>query len=131
MFETAAVGDGSATLRWKKNVEPDIAGYKIYYGIRPGRYEGVIKTVDGARISNDFTPGRNYIQVTLNNAVVEENRARDRSGMLDYPIIRNDVLYYFAVSAYDSYRIDTSYNHESGYSTEITARPTPGSEITR
>ena len=41
------------------------------------------------------------------------------------------VLYFFAVTGYDTYRPDTPYNHESPVSKEVTARPFPGSEITR
>lgn len=131
MLETTGTGDGSVTLRWKKNVEPDIAGYNVYYGIQPGKYNGVIRLINGQRISNALNPRRNHVEVRLTNGIIEENRALDGTGVLEYPLLKNDILYYFAVSAYDSYRVGTVYNHESELSTAITARPVPGSEINR
>ncbi len=116
-------------LRWKKSVEHDILGYRIYYGTTPGRYEGIIGTVGGRRIDNALAGGKNYIEIDVNNALIEENAALDRRKLLGFPVIKNNVLYFFAVSAYDSYRPDTPHNHESELSKEITARPFAGSEI--
>jgi hypothetical protein len=127
-LEAAGAGDRTVILKWKKNTESDIMGYKIYYGIVPGRYDGIITVVNGQRIVIPSNGG-NTVQVKITNDVIEENRARDAWGKLNYPVLRNTVLYYFAVSAYDSYKPDTSYNHESGLSKPVTARPYEGSEI--
>ena len=130
MLEAVRAGDAAVRLRWKKNVEHDILGYRIYYGTSPGRYEGVIATTGGRRIDNSLAGGRNFIEVDITNALIEENMALDKKGLLTFPVLKNNVLYFFAVSAYDSYRPDTPHNHESELSREITARPFAGSEIT-
>ncbi len=124
-----AVSDKSVTLKWKKNIEHDILGYKIYYGIKSKHYDGVITSVNGKRISNELSDTNGYIKVTLTNDVIEENHTNDTKGFLTFPIVKNNVLYFFAVTAYDSYKPDTMFNHESKHSKEVTARPDPGSDI--
>ena len=115
-------------LKWKKNTDSDILGYKIYYGTVPNIYDGIITTVNGKRITNSFNTG-DSIQVNITNDLIEENRSKDKKEKLTFPILKNTVLYYFAVSGYDSYKPDTSYNHESGLSKNVSARPYEGSEI--
>jgi hypothetical protein len=127
-LETVKTGDRTVTLRWKTNVDHDIMGYRIYYGTVKGKYDGIISRVDGKEISNDISKG-NYIEITIDNTLVDENRKADSRGVLLYPSIENTVLYYFSVSAYDSYRPDTVYNHESELSESVTARPFAGSGI--
>jgi hypothetical protein len=128
LLEVASVRDREVSLRWKKNTESDILGYKIYYGTIPDVYDGIITTIGGNRITNSASTG-NTMQVKITNDLIEENRANDKLGKLSYPVLKNTVLYYFAVSAYDSYKPDTAYNHESGLSKKIAARPYQGSEI--
>lgn len=36
------VTQGSITLNWLRNLEPDLAGYRVYYGISPGNYTKVL-----------------------------------------------------------------------------------------
>lgn len=127
--ERAGAGDASVRLRWKKNAEHDILGYRLYYGVHSRRYDGVIGTIGGRRITNEMNGGKNFIEVELTNEVIEENMTRDAQRYLSYPLLKNNVLYYFAVRAYDSYRPDTKYNHESELSEEISIRPFAGSEI--
>ena len=127
-LEKVETGDGYVILKWKKNVEADIYGYRIYYGIKPGVYNGRIETINGSPVTNRMADG-NYITVRINNRVIEENRILDRRGLLTYPVLENTVLYFFAVSAYDSYKPDTAYNHESELSQTVTARPYAGTEI--
>jgi hypothetical protein len=126
--EVTAAGDRYIVLKWKKNVDHDILGYKIYYGTTPEKYDGIICTVNGSRITNDTAAG-SAIQVKITNEIIEENRDLDRRGKLTYPFLQNTVLYYFSVSAYDSYKPDTPYNHESELSKRVSARPYMGSEI--
>ncbi len=130
MLEAVKTGDAMVRLRWKKNVEHDILGYRIYYGTSPGKYDGIIVSAGGRRIDNPSGPGGNYVEIDITNALIEENMAGERRKLLSFPIIKNNVLYFFAVSAYDSYRPDTPHNHESELSKEISARPFAGSEIT-
>jgi hypothetical protein len=124
----AASADSSVVLCWKKNVDADIHGYRIFYGVVPGRIDGILSTVNGRRISNELSAGDEMI-VRVNNDLIEENRKGDRRGVLSYPLMNNTVLYYFRVSAYDSYKPDTVYNHESKPSPRVTARPFAGTEI--
>jgi hypothetical protein len=121
-------GNAAVVLSWKRNVDFDFAGYRIYYGVRPGKYDGVIRRIGGRVINNDFSKGNNVV-VTIDNNVVEENRAIDSGEVLGYPVMKNNIMYYFAVSAYDSYRIDTRFNHESKYSEEAAARPVPAGDV--
>ncbi|MEJ5362296.1 MAG: hypothetical protein WHV26_09570 [Spirochaetota bacterium] len=124
-----AVSEKAIRLKWKKNVEHDILGYKIYYGVKSKNYDGVISLINGKRISNELSDNSGYISVTINNDIIEENRLADTKGFLTYPLLQNNVLYFFAVAAYDSYKPDTMFNHESKHSKEVSARPDPGSDI--
>jgi hypothetical protein len=127
LFVDASAGDRCVTLTWKKNVDHDILGYKIYYGTNPGRIDGIISSINGARITNTG-PGT-AVQVRIDNGVIEENRGLDRPGKLSFPFFQNTVLYYFSISAYDTYKPDTAYNHESALSKPVSARPFGGTEI--
>jgi hypothetical protein len=128
-LEVVDAGNNYVLLRWNKNVEHDISGYRIYYGIVPDRYDGIISYIHGKKITNDLNSNRRYIELKLTNDVIEENRERDLNGVLDYPLLNNTVLYFFSVSAYDSYKQDTPHNHESSLSKVVKARPFAGSEI--
>ncbi|MDA3901388.1 MAG: hypothetical protein PF637_12830 [Spirochaetes bacterium] len=119
-------GDGYLVLRWRKNVDYDFYGYKIYYGVKSGNYEGVLQYDGSKPIIND---NEDFVEIRIDNRLIEENRLKDGSGMLSYPLLKNNVLYYFALTAYDNYRVGTEYNHESEFSKEITGRPFGGSEI--
>ncbi len=130
-LEPESRGDESVVLRWKKNVEHDLLGYKIYYGVRSGKYDGVITVVDGKPITNKMVKDENWVTVRLDNEVIEENRALDPSGILKYPLLKNGVLYFFSVTAYDTYKPLSPHNHESKHSKEISTRPFAGSEITQ
>lgn len=127
--EIVEIGDEYVKLRWRKNVEHDLGGYRIYYGLRSGKYDGVINVVNGSDMTNKLNDSKNYIEITVNNDVIKENLTSKSGEILNYPYIRNNVLYYFAVTAYDDYKVGTPYNHESPYSKEINARPFAGSEI--
>jgi hypothetical protein len=127
-LEVAASGDRYIVLKWKKNVDHDILGYKIYYGTTPGKYDGIISAINGGRITNDNGTGTT-IQVKISNEVIEKNRELDKKGKLTFPFLQNTVLYYFSVSAYDSYKPETLHNHESDLSKTVSARPFMGSEI--
>ena len=127
--EVISAGDKSVVLRWNKNVEHDILGYKVYYGVEQNKYDGIIGYVNGKRITNEFNSNRKYIEVTISNDIIEENKIKDITGVLEYPLLNNTVLYFFSVTAYDSYKPDTTHNHESSFSKEVKARPFAGSEI--
>ncbi len=42
------VWSASVTMTWNRNQEPDIAGYKIYYGTQSGQYNNSITVLDSA-----------------------------------------------------------------------------------
>ncbi len=128
-LEALSAGDGKVTLRWRKNLEDDVLGYRVYYGIRPRSYDGKITFIRGKRIPESARMKGGYIEVDIDNAVIEENRKLDGLRVLSYPVLKNTILYYFSVSAYDGYKPDTVHNHESEPSAGVTARPYAGSEI--
>ena len=83
---------GSATLSWDPNTEPDLAGYKIYYGTSPRT--GTDPKICGlCGYSNRVDVG-NVTTYTFNN-------------------LTNGQTYYFSVTAYD-----TS-NNESAFSNQV------------
>ena len=126
--EIGGTGDKYIILKWKRNVETDFGGYKIYYGTKKGKYDGIISIVNGRKINNQMADG-NYVTVKIDNGVIEENRNYDSRNVLVYPSIENTVLYYFSVTSYDTYKENTVYNHESELSSPIQARPYAGSDI--
>ena len=87
--------DGAVVLRWSPVHEQDVAGYLVYYGDQSGRYFG-----------SESSSGVSPIDVGLVNSVVLEG-------------LTNGVLYYFAVSAYDTSRNTVGLQ----LSSEVAARP--------
>ncbi len=125
----SSVKDKRFTIRWNKNPESDVGGYRVYYGIQSKKYDGVISHVNGKRIPSAEHIKGNIIEIEITNDVINENKKLDPQSVLHYPALKNTILYYVAVSAYDSYKPDTPFNHESELSSEITVRPFAGSEI--
>jgi hypothetical protein len=82
IFSPSFVCADRITLAWDSNVEPDVAGYIVYYGTQSGYYDFDVDVGD-------------YDSITI-------------SGLVE------DVMYYFAVSAYDTE------GNESDFSAEIT-----------
>jgi hypothetical protein len=128
IFVKAQAGNTAVRLTWRKNIDFDFYGYKIYYGVRPGKYDGVIRRINSRIINNEFSKGDNVV-VEIDNNIISENRSIDSGAVLEYPVLKNNIMYYFSVSAYDSYKVDTRFNHESKYSEEVAARPVPSSDI--
>lgn len=101
--------NGAVTLTWKRSAENDVAGYLIYYGTSEREYFGV-----------DSTDGKSPIDVKNINTFKVEG-------------LKNGVLYYFAIAAYDkgsntsttsgmSVILDGTV-HVSEFSMEVSARP--------
>ena len=91
---TATAGNGAVTLDWIPAVDIRTRGYRISYGTAPGRY------TDFTDIENPpFTPNRHQ-QFTVTG-------------------LRNDVLYYFSVQAFDGAPV----RQYGEFSEEISARP--------
>lgn len=89
---------GSATVTWNANTEPDLSGYKIYYGT--GQRTGTDPKICGlCGYSNTVNAG-NVRTYTFNN-------------------LTDGLTYYFSVSAYD-----TS-NNESVFSPQVSKAISP------
>ena len=127
-LEIVKIGNEEVRLRWSKNVDADLLGYRIYYGIYPDKYDGIISYVNSNRINNDIL-NNEFVEIRITNSIIEENKELDKNKVLTYPRLNNTVLYYFAVSAYDTYKPGTPHNHESKLSPKVSARPYAGSEI--
>ncbi len=96
----AEPGDGTVRLRWDEVVDPDVDGYYVYYGTRPGQYFGT-----GA------VQGRSPVDVGDVTEVELEG-------------LENGTVYYFAVAAYDAAGIIP----ETRFSQEAHARPSRRNE---
>ncbi len=127
-LEIAETGNGFVVLRWRKNMESDLMGYRIYYGTQKGTVDGILAQTGGRLINNSITGG-NYITVRIDDSMINECRKADKRDVLLYPTLENSVLYYFSVTAYDSYKPDTVFNHESRLSQPVSGRPYGGSQI--
>ncbi len=91
----AKPGDGQVTLSWEKVPEPDVRGYLVFYGTRPGYYFG-----DDADLGSSPVDAGDADTLTVGG-------------------LENGTAYYFSVVAYDS----ADPPHRSVYSTEVYARP--------
>ena len=97
---SAVARDGAVELSWRGSPDPDTAGYLVYYGASRGEYFGK----GAAQGPSPVDAG---------------NRTTVRIGGL-----RNGVLYYFAVAAYD--RLNPF--HAGEFSQEVSARPLQAAE---
>ena len=84
---------GSIAIAWDPNTDPNLGGYRVYYGPSPGKYKNC---VDVGKLT-ESTP--NVIRYTL-TSLVKGRR------------------YYIAVTAYPTY--ETPF-HKSGFSNEVNA----------
>jgi hypothetical protein len=96
---TALARDGAVELSWRESPEQDTAGYLVYYGTSPGDYFGAGAVVESIRVSSPIDAGKRT--------------------SLRIDGLRNGVLYYFALSAYDWVNPD----HGGEFSREVSARP--------
>ena len=94
-FLSGIEGNKKAVISWKAVTDSDIAGYKIYYGTKPGMYFGT-----GADEGNSPIDAGSTNSIEING-------------------LENGKLYYFAVTSYDN----AEYPHESVFSREISIRP--------
>lgn len=73
---------GQATLSWNKNLEPNLAGYNIYYGLQPRRGDcpaaGYSQKIDvgnstSSVIKNLLVNSKYYFSVTSYNTSAKES----------------------------------------------------------
>jgi hypothetical protein len=93
-FVTASAGDGKVTLRWSPVADPRLKGYFVYYGSKPGVYDGTESVLGSSPVRTE-----KQTSLTLEGLV-------------------NGKLYYFVVSSYDEYSDLTGQ-----FSTEVSSRP--------
>ncbi len=91
----AVAGDGQVTLIWKRVNEPDVRGYRLYYGPAPGNYHG-----EGAAAGPSPVDVGDVTRFTLTG-------------------LENSRLYYFTVVSYDG----ADPPHLSAFCRETSARP--------
>jgi hypothetical protein len=87
--------DGVIRLEWEAVADEDVAGYRVFYGTRPGTYFGT-----------DALQGASPIDVGDTTSI-------------DLEGLENGRLYYFSVVSYDS----TDPPHVSEFSAEVSGRP--------
>lgn len=92
---TATARDGAVELSWRTVSDPDLAGYLVYYGTASGEY---------------FGSGSNRGPSPIDAGKVTSLRIEG---------LKNGVLYYFVVAAYD--RLTPLHGGE--FSREVSARP--------
>ena len=96
---TAVAGDRGVTLRWKNSPDMDVIGYLVYYG-----------TVKDDFFGEDAIMGVSPIDAGKQTSLYIEG-------------LKNGVLYYFRVAAYNS---RNSGYHAGEFSREVSARPLEG-----
>lgn len=100
---TARAGNGEITLSWRAVIDPDLAGYRIYYGDRPHQYFG-----------SDSSSGPSPIDVGDRTTYTLKG-------------LTNGRLYYLAVAAYDS----SKPSEQGAFSREVAARPSELTGVTQ
>ena len=83
----SAVAAGTITFAWDPNKEPDLAGYRVYYGTAPGSY---------------------------NNCVDIGNPSKSSSGAMEYTLtaLEKGEKYYLALVAYDKTNNKSGFSSE-------------------
>lgn len=97
----ASAKDGSVLLNWKPVTDTDLSGYMVYYGEASGFYFGE----QGAMLSPVDVGNVTHFKIDK---------------------LKNGKLYFFSIVAYDnSYNPEEKKNgpHKSGFSNEVSARP--------
>jgi len=60
--------DVSVTMAWDANPEPDVIGYRLYYGTAPGSYPKILDAGNSTTLTiSQIAPGTYYMMVTAYN----------------------------------------------------------------
>ncbi|MCL4872925.1 hypothetical protein KJ039_02470 [bacterium] len=106
---------GRLKVKWTKNTEGDVRGYKIYYGVASGSYEGVVNIPMTVLSGNQYscTDNGTEIECTINpsNPPLANSPADGSS----------TTTYYLTIKAYDN-----ALNH-SDPAAEVSGNPDPSS----
>jgi hypothetical protein len=112
---SAAAGDGAVQLSWRPGPDADIQGYLVYYGTVKGEYFGG----DAGGYAGGYADG--YAGGYARGSSPIDAGARTT---LRVEGLKNGVLYYFAVAAYDRKNAGTGDPWHAGeFSREVSARP--------
>ena len=81
IFSAHAVVAGTLIATWDSNTEPDLEGYRIYYGTEMGNYTEMLDVGDTTRaVVDNLMEGRTYyFVVTAVNASAESKESKEIS----------------------------------------------------
>ena len=87
MLWYCSIFDGKISLQWNSNSEPDLAGYRVYYGTSPGHYT---------------------------NSIMVGMAEQQQPGVTRYKLtgLSKDQKYYIAVTAYNAYGYESVFSNE-------------------
>ncbi|OGP17281.1 MAG: hypothetical protein A2V21_302850 [Deltaproteobacteria bacterium GWC2_55_46] len=108
---------GRLKVKWTKNAEGDVLGYKIYYGVSSGSYEGVVNVPTTILSGSNYTcsdTGSDYECTMAPGLPTLSYSPSDGS---------STTTYYVAVKAYDN-----SLNH-SDFSSEVYGNPAGSNSV--
>jgi len=98
-----AFADSNVTFTWDKNIEPDLAGYRLYQSATP---DGQV--VDGTSFVMEIPPEAGLYDTGI---IPSLDPAKDAYTLISVP----DGTWYWVLTAYDTQ------NNESGKSNEVSA----------
>jgi RHS repeat-associated protein len=80
---TAVAGDREISLSWTANTEPDVIGYRVYYGTSPGSHPNMldIGNVTTATITGLTNGVAEYMVVTAYNSIGESDESAEVSAI--------------------------------------------------
>ena len=77
----AGIGDGAALIEWDQNTEPDLAGYRVYWGTVSGVHTGVVDVgLTGAPSAPAYVLSNLTVGVTYFVSVTAYDTANNESG---------------------------------------------------
>lgn len=97
----------SITLQWDPNSEPDLAGYKIYYGEKTGCSEGEdCSNPKGPYEGTESNEGNSPINILLNGLNDPQNPEFTLNGLDE------NKKYFFSVTAHDDENLESDFSNE-------------------
>jgi fibronectin type 3 domain-containing protein len=84
-FSQSVVHAGEVNLAWDPNTEPDVAGYRVYYGLESRNYDSVLEIGNGTScVVTGLEQGRTYYfaATAVNTADIESDFSNEVSAAL-------------------------------------------------
>jgi len=88
IFSSAAAATENVTIQWSANPEPDIVGYRLYYGTSSEDYQNTIEIRDSTSVTiPDLNQGNTYffVMTAFNSASLESLPSEELSFRLNAP----------------------------------------------